>query len=126
MKMRSQFATLCYEHAPSNDNIVPQSNTVAIDCPHLFAPVGPVALRRVSHIAAADLTKAAMARLAPTTVVMPLFGQKQDALDLITILEGFGYRGRILVIGPALPDPAMVQTELRAAGPQERLTLISA
>ena len=72
------------------------------------------------------MTATTLARLAPTTVVMPLFGQKQDALTLIAALQRLGYRGRILVIGPALPDPAMVQTELRAAGPQDRLTLISA
>ena len=110
----------------ANDNIVLQSNTVAIDCPRLFAPAGQVPPRRVSHIGVSDLTAATLARLAPATIVMPLFGQARDALEVIHDLERLGYRGRILVIGPALPDRTIVQDELRAAGPQGRLTLLSA
>ena len=110
----------------ANDNIVLQTNTVAIDCPRLFASAGQVLPRRVSHIGVGDLTAATLARLAPATIVMPLFGQARDALEVIHHLERLGYRGRILVIGPALPDPNLVQDELRAAGPQGRLTLLSA
>jgi hypothetical protein len=59
-------------------------------------------------------------------VIIPLFSGANDALDMIKMLQDFGYARRILVIGPILPNPAMVERELRAAGPQRRLTLISA
>ncbi len=110
----------------SNDNIVPQSAILAIECAKLFATTGPVRLRAVSHMRLAALNAAALARMAPDTVVIPLFAKAQDALGMVHTLESLGYRGRILVIGPALPNPDMVQDELRAAGPQGRLTLLSA
>ena len=110
----------------SNDNWGTRPVTLAIGCEDTFGPMGPTPLRPVIHVSFAELTHATFRDLAPTTVIIPLFSGANDALDMIHVLQDFGYARRILVIGPTLPNPAMVERELRAAGPQRRLTLISA
>ncbi len=66
----------------------------------------------------------------PDLVLCPLFaptraGGGADAVELVQRLQMLGYDGRIAVIAPRLPRADMVQAELRALGPGERLTLIA-
>ncbi|WP_390264226.1 hypothetical protein [Halodurantibacterium flavum] len=38
-----------------------------------------------------------------------------DAIDIIDILRGAAFQGRFLAAAPAIPRPAFVEQELRAA-----------
>ena len=98
---------------------------LALDCTGLLAPEGPIALNGVINRRFADLGAALLDELKPTVVVMPLFYLDQDAMTVVEALQAMGFSGRILVIAPQLPRPALVERELRAAGPGERLTLVS-
>ena len=97
---------------------------LALDCAQLIAPQGPILLEDVTHQRFADLTAEALLALAPSTVIMPLFAGAHDALSMVEALEAMGFRGRILVIAPPLPRPALVERELRSAGPGPRLMLV--
>lgn len=98
---------------------------LALDCARLIAPDGPIPLPNVAHHRHADLSRDLLRRISPTAVVVPLFAGDQDALGVVETLEELGFAGRILVIAPALPRPALVERELRAAGPGTRLMLVS-
>lgn len=98
---------------------------LALEAADLIAPNGPIPLEGVAHRRFAELRPALLAELAPTVVVMPLFSAGQDALSMIEALEAAGFAGRILVIAPTLPRPRLVERELRAAGPGDRLTLMT-
>jgi hypothetical protein len=47
-------------------------------------------------------------------VIAPLIAPGFDALELILLLGDAGFRGRLHVRAPTLPDRLMVQAELRA------------
>lgn len=47
-------------------------------------------------------------------VIAPLFGSGFDATEVILLLGDAGFRGRLHVKAPMLPDRLMVQAELRA------------
>ncbi len=97
---------------------------LALECERLIAPRGPIPLENVTHRRCVDLTAELLAEVAPTAVIMPLFAGAHDALSMIETLEALGYLGRILVIAPPLPRPALVERELRSAGPGLRLMLV--
>ena len=102
---------------------------LALDCARLLAPAGPIpltgALSNIAHHRFTDLTAALLTQIDATVIVMPLFSADHDALSMIEALQALGFTGRILVIAPALPRPALVERELRAAGPGTRLTLVT-
>lgn len=98
---------------------------LALDCQALLEPRGPIPLPGAIARASAELSAALLAELAPDRVVMPLFAGSCDALGVIEQLEALQYQGLILVIAPPLPRPALVERELRAAGPGERVILVT-
>lgn len=98
---------------------------LALDCHGLLAPRGPIPLPRAVQHASADLSAALLARLKPERIVLPLFAPACDAMAVIERLEALGYRGLIVVIAPPLPKPALVERELRALGPGDRLVLVT-
>ena len=109
----------------SNDNWGLRSVVLAIEFESMFRAQGQTSQRQVTHVRFAGLSRTAFDHVAPTTVAIPLIAKPYDALDMIAFLQDIGYAQRIVVIAPALPNRAMVERELRAAGPQGRLTLIS-
>jgi hypothetical protein len=62
-------------------------------------------------------------RILPDLVVMPLFGPDFDAIDALTQLERYGYRGEVLVRTPVLPNSRIVERELAAVVPGLRVRL---
>jgi len=65
----------------------------------------------------------------PDLVICALFAPESisggaDVVAIIGRLQTLGYNGRIAVLAPDIPRPDLVQAELRALGPGERLTLI--
>jgi hypothetical protein len=59
----------------------------------------------------------------PDLVIMPLFGPGFDAVDALSQLERFGFRGEVLVRTPVLPNSGIVLRELSAAAPTLRVRL---
>ncbi|MBN2907216.1 MAG: hypothetical protein JXJ18_10955 [Rhodobacteraceae bacterium] len=57
-------------------------------------------------------------------VVSPLVTEQFDAMDLANELSLGGYRGRYLVVTPALPDPALVRREIAQLAPGLSVQLI--
>lgn len=99
--------------------------TLALDCHTLLAPRGPIPLPEAILHYSADLSAALLAQVAPARIVLPLFAGPCDAMTVIEQLEALGYRGMIVVIAPPLPKPALVERELRGAGPGDRLFLVT-
>lgn len=98
---------------------------LALDCTLLSAHAGVIPLEGVNHHTFNALTAEMLAKLAPTVVIMPLFTTEHDALAMVEALEALSFTGRIVVMAPALPNPKLVERELRAAGPGVRLTLVT-
>lgn len=98
---------------------------LALDCARLIAPEGPIPLPNVLHARFVEVSPALLAKIAPNTVIVPLFSGPHDGLAMVEALQAMGFAGAILVIAPALPCPELVERELRAAGPGSRLMLVS-
>lgn len=64
-------------------------------------------------------------RLAPDIITCALFWDKFDAIHVINRLNELSYSGQIVVIAEYLPNPGLVERELRAFGPGPRLHLLS-
>jgi hypothetical protein len=82
----------------------------------------------VPYTTMADLDRSVLASVTPDLVLCALVAADLaagDAFALVEKLEQLGYPGRILVLCPNLPRPAMIEAELRALGPGPRLTLIA-
>lgn len=65
--------------------------------------------------------------IAPWTEVVacPLVGDTFDAMDLAHELEIAEFAGRLIVMVPALPRPAIIARELANAGPSLDIELIA-
>ena len=71
------------------------------------------------------LDSALLARLRPDRVLLPLMTPEHDAIQMIEQLCRLGYGGMIVVVAPPLPQPRMVERELRNLGPGQRLILLT-
>lgn len=98
---------------------------IACDCDMFFGPAGPLHMPGITHMRFEDLTAQVLTARQPGLIVLPLFSAGYDATAAVEQLEALGYRGRITVLAPPLPRPALVERELRALGPGARLVLIS-
>ena len=72
-----------------------------------------------------DLDAELLARLQPVQVILPLLARDHDALAVVQRLEALGFTGRLIVIAPSLPNPRMVERELRSHGPGTRLQVLT-
>lgn len=54
-----------------------------------------------------------LATMAPDKVICPLFSQDYDALVVAQILSKLGFGGTLVVVAPDLPNPRMVEREIR-------------
>ena len=98
---------------------------VAIECDLLLGPDGTFPIPGTLYIRFADLDAAFMTQNQPGLMIIPLFAAGYDAITVTERLQDLGYAGRIAVMAPNLPKPKLVEAELRAIGPGERLSLIS-
>lgn len=111
--------------APDVAQALTGEHCIACDCDMFFGPSGPLDLPGVTHMRFDDLTAKILSALQPGLIILPLFNGSQDAAGAVERLEELGYAGRITVLAPTLPRPGLVEHELRALGPGERLVLIS-
>ena len=56
-------------------------------------------------------------------VVAPLFCEEFDALEVIEALGSKGYRGKLRIVAPKLPNRQIVLRELRAHAVRQGITL---
>lgn len=56
-------------------------------------------------------------------VVAPLFCEEFDALEVIEVLGSKGYRGKLRIVSPKLPNRQIVLRELRAHAVRQGITL---
>ena len=61
-----------------------------------------------------------------TTVVFALFSVQPDAWQIAGHLIRIGFAGRVIALAPPLPNPRMVERELRAEYPSLRLCVLMA
>lgn len=103
---------------------LPDHQTViALNCDAVVGPSGPVPLSDVTHMTLAELTAEVLKCLQPDLIILPLFSADYDATSAIETLLELGYTGRVTVLAPQLPNPRLVERELRGLGLP--LTLIS-
>ncbi|WP_420858868.1 hypothetical protein [Marivivens marinus] len=53
----------------------------------------------------------------PDVILSALVGHGFDAIDLATVLQGCGYRGRYRGVANALPRPELIRAEVRSRAP---------
>lgn len=71
-----------------------------------------------------DLDGALIARVAPRAVVFALFAAQNDAMVVLDRLARAQHRGRIFALSPPLPNPRMVERELKGRFPALRLRIL--
>lgn len=54
-----------------------------------------------------------LATMAPDKVICPLFSDNYDALVVAQLLTKLGFGGTLMVVAPDLPNPRMVEREIR-------------
>lgn len=64
-----------------------------------------------------DVTDALLRRTSPGVVLSPALSPRFDCIDLAVILHQFGYAGRYRALSRELPNPAMVEREIRLICP---------
>lgn len=76
------------------------------------------------HLSLAGVSKQGLSNLKIAMVACPLMADGLDALMVAQSLHQAGYTGVLTVIAPSLPNPKMVETELRGASPGIRVNVI--
>lgn len=104
-------------------NLQGAARVLTLNCQALLGPTDAVPTPSITHAGYHDLDAAVLAGIAPDLVILPLFSGDLDATTIIEGLVALGYSGRVAVLAPTLPDPRLVERELRGLG--LRLTLIS-
>lgn len=80
--------------------------------------------RRISLMVPEDLTAVTLSRMTDVVVACPLLGSTVDALDVIEALAAASYHGAVWVVAPAMPNPRMVERELKRAAKRMSIKLI--
>lgn len=71
------------------------------------------------------LDKALLKRVNPDRVICPLISAEFDALEVLRRLRGLRWQGPVQIVGSQVANPAMVESELRAALPGRQVSLLS-
>lgn len=79
----------------------------------------------IHQLGLADVTHAQVQLLSGAVFACPLMGDTTDAVVVLEALEAAGFGGTLLVIAPPLPNPTMVERELRTAAQKVTLRLVS-
>ena len=60
-----------------------------------------------------NIDAALLARVQPKKVICPMIGEDYDALIVATHLRALNFAGTLVVVAPELPNPRMVEREIR-------------
>lgn len=80
--------------------------------------------RPILSLEAEAIPTAGLHQLEDVVVGCLLLGSKVDALDIIADLFEAGYRGSVTVVAPPMPNPRMVERELKSAAKMMTVTLV--
>jgi hypothetical protein len=61
----------------------------------------------------AALNDTALDKIRPQVVVAPLFSEEFDIVDVAEALSFAGFFGELWAVGPALPNPGLIEREIR-------------
>ena len=64
-----------------------------------------------------DVTEEILDRLRPSVVISPALSRRFDCIDLAQILCSYSYKGRYRAVSHELPNPTMVEREIRQLCP---------
>ncbi len=65
-----------------------------------------------------EITEELLRTLTPDIVMSPVLTRGFDCLDLAQALQEGGFRGRLRVVAPEMPNPHIIQTEIKALCPE--------
>lgn len=88
---------------------------------HILAPDAAVGQITLAELSADALTGNA----APDLILSPMVSCGFDAMDLLSLLREAGYRGRYLVLAPAMPDIELVRAEIMAQSGEVNVDIIA-
>jgi hypothetical protein len=89
---------------------------VTLNCQMMFGPTGPMPMEAAVHLTLSGLTTDILQSVQPTLIICPLFTADFDATTAIERLVELGYRGRVTILAPQLPNPRLVERELQGLG----------
>ena len=64
-----------------------------------------------------DVTDTLLAQLCPTVIISPALSKRFDCIDLAQLLCRLEYRGRYRAVSHELPNPKMIEREIRSICP---------
>ncbi len=68
---------------------------------------------RVAFSSLEEVSEESLARLCPTVILSPVLARNFDCIDLAQKLFSLGFTGRYRAVTDQLPDPEMVEREIR-------------
>ena len=68
----------------------------------------------VHFVSIEDVTDVLMSRLCPSVVLSPALTDRFDCIDLAMLLHSLRFKGRYCAISGDLPDPSMVEREIKS------------
>jgi len=80
----------------------------------------------VAYVAFDELSRDLLRRLSPKKVISPLLANRFDAIDLAQMLVSLGFSGQYVAIASTLPDPSLVQRDIRSLCPTLDFSIIEA
>ena len=72
---------------------------------------------RISFVSLEEITETTLSRLCPTVILSPVLAQSFDCIDLAQRLFSLGFTGRYRAVSDQLPNPEMVEREIRQLCP---------
>lgn len=71
----------------------------------------------IQFVSIDGVTEAMLDHLCPTVIISPALSRRFDCIDLAQILASYGFKGRYRAVSRELPNPAMVEREIRSLCP---------
>ncbi len=72
----------------------------------------------VKFVSIEDVTQTLLEQICPTVVLSPALSTRFDCIDLAQILSEYSYKGRYRAVSRELPNPAMVEREIKHLCPK--------
>ncbi len=73
-----------------------------------------------------DVTGILLGRICPTVIMSPVLAHRFDCIDLATVLHQLDFRGRYRAIASDMPDPEMIEREIKHLCPHLNFAVLQA
>jgi len=71
----------------------------------------------IQFVSINEVNEGLLEHLCPTVVISPALSKRFDCIDLAQLLNSYGYNGRYRAVSRELPNPSMVEREIRSLCP---------